>query len=350
MPRILRLFSSIVQNRVCRHILFWSVSFYYLLHFFVLSNEIARIDYIYTLVFHLPLIGGVYANLLFGMPVLLSRKRYLGYLGFLAGVLIVAAGANRLLFDYVIDYLAPGYFFVSDLSWHELLEFEAVYIGLTLLIRLSGSWFALQESSRRMMRLEKEKIDAELSFLKGQINPHFLFNSLNNIYGLVLRKDAGASASLLKLSSVLRYMIYESNEVLVPLEKEIAYISDYIELQRLRVRDQSGIQWAVEGQAGGQFVAPLIIIVFVENAFKHGGGGDGYTVDILLRINGDRLQLFVSNGKRPADDVEIPFYKGLGIVNVKRRLDLLYPERYSLTIEDREASYAVELDIPLLKQ
>jgi sensor histidine kinase YesM len=338
----------VVQNRICRHILFWVVSFYYLLHFFLIGNEVGTIDYIYTVVFHLPLMVGVYANLCFGMPVLLGRKRYWQYCVFLMLLLLVTVVANRVLFDYVIDYLAPGYFFVSDLSWYELLQFEVVYVGLTLLISLSGSWFALQESRNRLVRLEKEKIDAELSFLKGQINPHFLFNSLNNIYSLVLKKDAYASVNLLKLSSVMRYMIYESNGDFVALDKEIAYISDYIELQRLRVREQSGIRFHVEGGVVGRKVAPLVFIVFIENAFKHGGVASGYEVDIFFNVAGDRLLLCVENVKGIVDEVVSGEYKGLGIANVRRRLDLIYPERYALTIEDGAERYRVELAIPLL--
>ena len=339
--------AHIIQNRIFRHILFWGISFYYLLHFFLLGSDIGRIDIIYTAVFHLPLVAGVYANLLYGMPVFLRRRRYPAYAAFIVVLLGLTVIANRLLFNYVIDFLAPGYFFVSDLSWQELLEFEVVYIGLTMLIRLSGAWFALQESRNRLIRMEKEKAATELAFLKGQINPHFLFNSLNNIYGLVLKKDSMAPSSLLKLSSVMRYMIYESNGDRVPLEKEIAYIEDYIELQRLRVPDASGIVFDVEGDAAGRFVAPLVFVVFIENAFKHGGG---HSIYVGLRIHGDRVELQVTNGKVAIDDVDPPQFSGLGIANVRRRLDLLYPDKYGLTVEDRPSSYTVHLHIPFIYQ
>ena len=204
-----------------QHILFWAVSYYYLIHSFSITNNIEKIDYIYTAVFHFTIILGVYANLYFLIPRFLGKKRYWQYALFFAVLLAITAQLNIFIFNYAIDYLLPGYFFVANFSFLQLVQFGFVYLGLTSLIKLSKAWFRLQESKSVLIRLEKEKAGTELLFLKSQINPHFLFNSLNNIYSLALKKDPLTPQTLLRLSEVMRYMIYESATDLVPLKKEI---------------------------------------------------------------------------------------------------------------------------------
>ena len=339
----------LIRNRICQHILFWAFSYYYLLHYFLISKTIETIDYIYTGVFHLPLLAAVYTNLGVLIPRLFRPKKYFYYAALVLLLLAASVACNKLIFNNVIDYLAPNYFFVSDLNSWELLQFSTIYMGLTTLIRLSGAWFSLQESKRRLVNLEKERINSELSFLRSQLNPHFLFNSLNNIYSLVLKKDATAPASLLKLSSVMRYMIYESDGARVPLKKEMEYISDYVELQRLRVRSPSVIVFDIEGEIADQQIAPLIFIVFIENAFKHGvgTGSQPTNLEIRFRIQKDRLQLIVINGKGLIDEVANAEPKGLGIDNVKKRLDLIYPGNYELLVVDGPDKYMITLDLVL---
>ena len=135
---------------------------------------------------------------------------------------------------------------------------------------LSKYWFELLESKKILAESEKEKFQNELKALKAQVNPHFLFNSLNTIYSLALNNAKDTPSVILKLSNVLRYMIYESNERLVNLEKELDFISNYIELQKLRIHNPNLVEFLIEGEVTDQQVAPLIFIVFIENAFKHG--------------------------------------------------------------------------------
>jgi hypothetical protein len=316
-----------------------------LLHYFLLTDHIDRIDYIYTLVFHLPLVAAVYLNLGVAIPALLSKRKWLLYGLSVLGMLALSVGMNKWFFNDAIDWLAPGYFFVSDLSWKELLLFTLIYMGITTLVRLSAAWFSLQESRSKLAHLEKEKADAELGWLKSQLNPHFFFNSLNNLYSLVLKKDVQAPATLLKLASAMRYMIYESDGVYVPLVREVEYISNYIELQKLRVRDRSWINFVIEGEIGDQQVAPLIFIVFIENAFKHGGATTG--VDIRFEVMEERVRLRVGNSKGVVGEQVPETARGLGIENVRRRLELIYGERYKLTIEDGDEQYVVLLDLEI---
>src|SRR5690606_29573907 len=136
------------------------------------------------------------------------------------------------------------------------------------------AWFQLSDSKKRLSIAEKEKLDAELRALKSQINPHFLFNSLNNLYALSLKADEQTPAFILKLSEVMRYMIYESNEDCVSLKKELDFIKNYVDLQKLRSDHKARISFHISGKVGKQKVAPLLFIPFVENSFKHGIKGE----------------------------------------------------------------------------
>jgi LytS/YehU family sensor histidine kinase len=214
---------------------------------------------------------------------------------------------------------------------------------------LSKGWFKLQESKNHVVLVEKEKVNAELLFLRSQINPHFLFNSLNNIYSLTLKKDAKAPEIVLKLASVLRYMIYESNERFVPLRKEVAYIHSYIELQLLRIRDASSIHFTTAGEMGDQPVAPLVFIIFIENSFKHGVKTSIETpyIHIELTIAERRLQFMVKNNKGKAAEAVTEEYSGIGLENVRRRLALLYPQKHQLTVDENEDWYTIILQLDL---
>jgi LytS/YehU family sensor histidine kinase len=293
----------------------------------------------------------VYINGFVLIPRLLGRKKYLLYAVCVLALLTVTAQLNSFIFSYAIDFLLPGYFFVSNFSFWQLVQFGFAYLAITTLLKLSRAWFKLLESKNHLIKLEKEKANTELLFLKMQINPHFLFNSLNNIYSLALKKDAMAPNSILKLAEVMRYMIYESNENAVPLQKEINYINNYIDLQRLRTRDNASIVFNVMGDAECWYVAPLVLLVFIENGFKHGIKGaihESY-VNILIQITDAQLQMTVENSKGVIDDIEKDTFRGLGLENVKRRLELLYPGKYELMISDTEEKYTAVLQLPLQK-
>ncbi|HEY9259724.1 sensor histidine kinase [Chitinophaga sp.] len=339
---------NLLQNRVLQHALFWCLSYYYLLYYFSPDNP-QKIDLIYTSVFHLPLLAGVYINLAMLIPWLLRKKRYMAFLFSLIVLIGSMAGLNILLFNKVIDYIFPGYFFISYYGFSELVRFSFIYVGLTTLLKLSRGWFQLLESENRLIRLQQEKADTELLFLKTQINPHFLFNSLNSIYSLSLQKDEKAPATLLKLAEVMRYMIYESDGDVVPLENEINYLKNYIALQQLRNSGKATITFSVNGSPDKLRVAPFMFIVFVENGFKHGveAGMQEAFIHVDMDIQEEKLQFTVKNNKGIVDETENGSFRGLGLDNVKQRLELLYPRRYQLVIKQDATLYAVQLQLDL---
>ncbi|MGY8913627.1 MAG: sensor histidine kinase [Flavobacteriales bacterium] len=193
---------------------------------------------------------------------------------------------------------------------------------------------------------EKEKINAELQFLKTQLNPHFLFNSLNTIYSLAIRNSSDTAEAIMNISELMRYMLYEANKDKVPLAKEINYLKNYIHLQRLRLSDNAKVKIKISGEEQGKEIAPLLFIAFVENAFKYGTDFKGNTdIEINLAIKEQAIHLYVKNILGAYQSKEGS--SGIGIENVRSRLNLLYPNAYDLEIDNDEIYYTVHLHLNL---
>ncbi len=222
-----------------------------------------------------------------------------------------------------------------DISQHLFLFLVALFLALLLKIR------------SRWLRAEEEKLHAELAYLKAQINPHFLFNTLNSIYSLTLEKSDRAPAAIVRLSSMMRYVLLDAGKGKVPLEQEINYLADYINLQETRFESFLKIDFSVTGRPEGKKIVPLLLIPFVENAFKHGvNPEEPAPIRIRITIEGQQLQLQVSNRKvaiqPPSTDPG-----GLGIPNTQQRLDIFYPGQHTLLIEDKAAAFAISLTLTL---
>jgi LytS/YehU family sensor histidine kinase len=229
------------------------------------------------------------------------------------------------IFEYLISLLI--FFFILLIS-----------IGATLY----KEWYAAERRNEVMLF---EKTAAELSFLKSQINPHFLFNTLNNIYALSRKDPEQSSASILKLSQIMRYVLQESMNEMVELSKEVEYIGQYIDLQKIRLTDQVKVIYMVEGNAWNVSVFPLLFLPFIENAFKYGVSTHEPS-EILITIIADTQELIlkVQNTmvKNTYPGAEAG---GVGLTNVKRRLELLYPGRHHLMIDQKNNKFVVELKI-----
>ncbi|OYU81367.1 MAG: sensor histidine kinase [Flavobacterium sp. BFFFF1] len=215
----------------------------------------------------------------------------------------------------------------------------------TILIYIVGVLSSLFFSiNKRLQLTEKEKLAAELSLLKAQINPHFLFNTLNSIYSLAIRKDDRTADSIVKLSELMRYIMTNAHDNLIDLRKEIEYISNYVSLQQSRLEDTVRINYMFCGNPIGKKITPLILISFIENAFKHGvNPEENSEIDILIDVEGEELKLFVYNRKVHSVHAE----SGIGMKNTIERLELLYPERYELSVKDLEESFSVTLTLIL---
>jgi two-component system LytT family sensor kinase len=209
-------------------------------------------------------------------------------------------------------------------------------------IRLAYSFIRNQNEKRA---LENANLNAEVNFLKSQINPHFLFNTLNGIYSQAHKKSSTTESSILKLSELLRYALYDSGEDKVELAKDIQYLTNYIDLQRLRLSRKVKIDYEIAGDLKGKKIAPMLLITFVENAFKHGVSYSSPSViSISISLIEETLTMAVSN---PVIETNSFAANGLGLKNAVRRLDLLYAENYWLDIQRDDEFYSVNLKINL---
>ena len=222
-----------------------------------------------------------------------------------------------------------------DLAQHLFIFLVVLFLALLLKIR------------NRLKQTEAEKLHAELAYLKAQVNPHFLFNTLNSIYSLALEKSDRTPDAIVKLSSLMRYVLLETSREKVPLEQELTYLSDYIQLQQTRFEGSSLVDFSISGQHEGKSIAPLLLIPFIENAFKHGVNPEEPSA-ILIRIDimDDQLILLVTN-KKLASPQPTPIPSGLGIQNTRLRLQLLYPARFTLNIDDGTKDFSVSLTLKL---
>jgi len=224
---------------------------------------------------------------------------------------------------------------------------------MTLALGISFEMILNWEIQRKeKAQVEREKMSAELSFLKSQINPHFLFNSLNSIYALAEQQSMKTGDSILLLSNLMRYMLYSTNNGKIAIEKEINCIENYIALQRIRIssREDIFVHFDVKGDGSSIEIEPLILLPFVENAFKHGlSYNQRSEVTITISIEKNFVQLSVRNTKKPnqVSDKNGKTDSGIGLANIKRRLELLYPRRHELRIHDGNEYFDVYLKIQL---
>ncbi|MBR2649028.1 MAG: sensor histidine kinase [Sediminibacterium sp.] len=201
------------------------------------------------------------------------------------------------------------------------------------------------ETEQNRKETENEKLNTELSFLKSQVNPHFFFNTLNNIYSLAIVKSDKTATAVLKLSSIMRYILAETEQRLVPLQNEIDFIHNYIELQQVRLTNKVKVHFEVSGNTGELLVAPLIFIAFIENAFKYGvSTKEDSVIDFALHTVANKIQFSARNFIVQSEN-NLQEKTGIGINNVNRRLELLYPEKHQLSYGAKEGYYSVNLII-----
>ena len=287
-----------------------------------------------------------YTNYLLILPTFLNRKRYVWCSIAIILLVIISTFIKCGLayyFHNIVIVRNEGKYVMEFWEYFSSAFFvSCFFVFLSTILKFIIDWF-LNEKIKT--NLENEKLISELAFLKSQINPHFLFNSLNNIYSLAYQKSEKTPEAVMKLSEIMRYMLYESNEATVNLDDEIRYVKNYIELQKLRFKDNAYIKFEIDGDTHDKKITPLVLISFVENAFKHGVATDkDNPITIVLNITPEKLFFQVINKKSNQNKDETG---GIGLQNVKRRLDLLYKGNYRLHIEDNEVIYNCELYLDL---
>ncbi len=343
--------SFINRNRVLLlHLSFWCVylSFnVYQINFFQHERGLDWGELISSLLVQLVFTLFIaYFNYFITWPRFLKTKNIWRYLlEFLIPFALVIA-ARVYLQRYLVERFFQRHvdFFYSDFFIVQITAVTLLIVFFVGLLRFAVDWFEFEAKKKA---IENEKLTAELNFLKAQINPHFLFNTLNNLYYLAYTKSENTTEVIAKLSQMMRYMIYESNHAKVLLSKEIEYMQSYISLERLRLNNQIPINFNIEGNPENIWIAPLIFVTFLENAFKHGVNNSDPKawVNLTIDIAGKECIYTVENSKpsMPQGNEK----SGIGLQNVQRRLELSYPGQYSLDVTENAEQYRVQLKLTL---
>ena len=346
----------LTKYRFLLHILFWTSLLVYDSLVWGLVDGLYREKFISSLV-ELPVkVAATYFTLYVLIDKFLIQKRYGTFLILLLLSMAIVGIVLRLIAYYFLypafypDGLYIPLFFPPKILIAIFVTYSLVAIVASF--HLIRHYYKHQQATQLLeqtaQQLEKEKLAAELKLLKSQINPHFLFNTLNNLYVLTLNQSKHAPLMVHKLSELMSYMLYDSNQAEVPLDKEIQYIRNYIDLEKIRYGDRLDVSLNIYGGIEGILVAPLLILPFVENSFKHGARKqlhDGW-IHVDIEIQDNALTLKVENSKPDFQNAHSKS-SGLGLANVRRRLEHLYPNRYSLQLFDEPDTHMAILRISL---
>lgn len=348
------------------HLLFWVGYLSLSVFVFAGREEFERALYV-SLIQIIPQMVIAYVNMEWLIPRFFIRKKYIQYVG-----LVVLCFIGLYLF---YEFILPDLFHLfrsqpppeeasrwmrrgsqrpeGRTFFNPFRRMRLIYsLTQTLAIYFLSTAFKTSQLAlkreKEASELKSENLNSELKFLRSQINPHFLFNALNNIYSLSVLKSDKTPDNILKLSNMLRYIIYDCNADRVPLEKELNYIHNYIDLQKLKDEKITGIEVDVEEADPNCLIAPMILIPFIENAFKHSKIEDVESGFIRIKIENLPNQLnFSIRNSVPKQKFTKDKVGGVGLENVKRRLELIYSGKHQLTIEQKENSFEVNLEIKL---
>ncbi|MEI7595116.1 MAG: histidine kinase [Bacteroidota bacterium] len=342
-PALLKFFSN--KFRWAQHLIFWIVYFLDssgLLLFYNYEDESLLNTFA---VFGVDIIL-IYTNIYWLLPKFLMKNKFASYIGLTVLFLLVDIGLGDII-EYSIFYNPEYYqnYTFADLVTSNILNLQitAFFLGTAIGLKMFKLWLSNQQ---RIRQLETLNLQTELNYLKSQINPHFLFNTLNNIYVQTRIDQNSAAQTILKLSDLLRFQLYECSKDKVTLASDIEYIKNYLELEKIR-KTNANVNFQIEGTANGKMISPFIFIPFVENAVKHGlnsSGNENY-VNIFMKIDSESIIFEVENSYniQPTKSAD----GGLGLANIKRRLELLFPGKYDLIIYDNGLIFKVTLTLNL---
>lgn len=333
---------KIANCRIFQHVMFWLS---YVMLFGLVYGKFGN-NYPYYFLESLGMVpfvmASTYITIYLILPFYLKKQRFVLSLIFFTCTLLLTCTLQRIFLRY-INALEINFAEMYDLSFLSLFLETNFMVGIAMAIKLIKIWF---EQQQEKFEFETRTLQSELSLLKAQIHPHFLFNTMNNLYALSLGQSEKTSEGIAKVSDLLRAVLYDCNEVFVEFEKEVSLISNYLDLQKLRYDDRLDIEFEIEGEPNGIRVAPMLFITFIENCFKHGSSNDPDLpwIRIFFQISGSTIAFSALNSKPGAPTVSVE-KGGIGLENVKKRLEILYRNNYELNISESDLDYRVELTL-----
>lgn len=311
------------------------------------------------LIYHVLLLFFFYLNYLILIPNLYFKRKYAQYVFFVSITLVFINILPELIVHLFSNNDHHSMREMSEHMRHEGMEkhhrhgrrhnrFEFLFIKNAFQFLFVAIVGLIIQTNRRLKVIEQSRVDTELSYLKSQINPHFLFNTLNSIYSLAIVGSNYTADAVVKLSNMMRYVLNDASREWVSLEQEVNYIQNYIELQKLRFDNSVKIHFEVAGEVENKMIAPLLFIPFIENAFKYGVNAEQNSdINIKINVKPEFVQLYVRNNIVDFTETSMDSH-GIGIENTKSRLQILYPEKHILVIENKEGVYEVNLTIHFL--
>lgn len=338
-----------LQNMWTQRVLFWSVSWFFFYRLFSNATPgFSQLDAFYALLFLLLMAPVVLLTNGWLMSRFLNRNLLIPFFALFIVFNIAGTYLNLFFFSSVIDVLFPGLYFINYYSFAELLQFYLAFSTVAALLQLSKGWFLNLKSAQQIERLKQEKLAAQLKALKSQVNPHFLFNSLNNIYSLSLKQSERAPRAILQLSELLRYNLYHTDKDLVPVAGEVEMVERYIDLQKIRFTQAPEIRFTIDMEQSNLEIPPMLLQPLFENAFKYGNPESKPMMEAKLEVAESGFKFSISNTKLDIDSGIPDEDGGVGLDNIRQRLELLYPSAHQFGIVETDQSFSVTLSIESL--
>lgn len=326
------------HNKWVFNLLLWLFFFGILLVLFA-DFPPKKIDIIYTVSYVLTLIFPVTITLYYLIPKFLKGEKYVAFVLLLLLTILVFAVINITFHQQLIDLLFPNYFFISYYNSYQIFLVFFLFTITALFIKLAEDWVYFNQN-------EKLQIQSKLNALKGQINPHFLFNSLNVLYSLSLEKKEETTNAILQLSDILRYVIYDVDTDTISIQKEINLIENYINFEKNRHVKNSKITFEHSVKNDVE-IYPMLLLPIIENAFKHGlkSGVKNPFVDINLQVENNKLNFIVKNNFISVENEKNNEYSGIGLSNIQQNLEIVYPNKHQFSVEKLDNIFTVQLQI-----
>jgi len=329
------------------NLVLWFCSFTILLFIFSKGQKPIKIDYIFTVSFLISVAIPVLINLYILLPRLLKKEKYLLFgIAFISN-LILFTQLHNWLFEPLLDKVFPNYFFMSYFSNTRHIIIFSIFLISTTLLKLSEDWFYFNQNENKSLKSQNELIQIQLASLRSQINPHFLFNSLNVIYALAIQKKDNVKDAVVQLSDILRYVIYDSNTERVSLKDEITLLKNYIGFQKFRVQGFNNINLKISIENDGFNIYPMLLLPLIENSFKHGikGNLDDTFINITMDQKEGSFNFIIENNSLEGNGNNSNESSGVGLENIQKNLDIVYPNNYTFTTINVNNIFTVQLTI-----